>query len=179
MQSSKTFIVVVCFLLLSIISQPVWALTFDYDTKAQAYVEVIVYGYLGEDVIFDYQPKEANNARSYAEAYFEEPVFSEDIVGTSALAEASVEPNEVVLTAEVNGSYEFGMAWDVEFIKSFAQDANCTTKGRLQIDEFPAGTPCSLQVDISFPNDTWNGLWWIWQLYIESSSDYFNAGRDE
>ena len=178
MQSKKALIVAVFILLLSVISQPVRALTFDYNTKAQALVEIIWYGYLGEEVYFDYQPKEANNARSYAEAYFEEPVFSEDIVGTSALAEASVEPNEVVLTAEVTGSYEFGMAWEVEFIKSFYQDANCTTEGLLQIDEFPAGTPCSLQIDISFPNDTWNGFGWIWQLYIESSSDYFNAGRD-
>ena len=178
MQSSKAFIMVGCFLLLSIISQPVWALTFDYDTKAQAYVEAVVYGYLGEQIIPDYQPKEAHNARSYAEANFEEPTFEEDSVGVSALAEASVEPNEVVLSAEVTGSYEFGMAWDVEFIKSFYQDANSTTEGLLRIDQFPAGSPCSLQIDVSFSNGTWNGLAWIWQLYIESSSDYFIAGRD-
>jgi hypothetical protein len=179
MRISKAFIVIISILLMCIISQPVRALTFDYNTKAKAYVEVVVYGYLGEDIIPIYQPKEANNARSYAQAYFEEPVFSEDIVGTSALAEASVEPNEVVLSAEVTGSYEFGMAWEVEFIKSFYQDANCTTEGLLQIDEFSTGTPCSVQIDISFPNDTWNGLGWIWLLYIESSSDYFIAGRDE
>ena len=179
MQSGKAFIVIISILLLSILSQSVRALTFDYNTKAKAYVEAVVYGYLGEDIIPIYQPKEANNARSYAQAYFEEPVFSEDIVGTSALAEASVEPNEVVLSAEVTGSYEFGMAWDAEFIKSFYQDANSTTEGLLQIDEFPTGTPCSLQIDISFPNDTWNGFRWIWLLYIESYSDYFMAGRDE
>jgi len=178
MQCSKAFIVIIFILLLSVLPQPVRAFTFDYNTKAQAYVEVVVYGYLGEEMIQGYQPKEANNARSYATAYFEEPVFSEDTLGTSALAEASIEPNEVVLSAEVTGSYEFGMAWDVEFIKSFYQDANSTTEGWLQIDEFPTGTPCSLQIDISFPNDTWNGFGWIWQLYIESSSDYFNAGRD-
>ena len=178
MRSSKAFIVVVSVLLLSVLSQPVFALTFDYNTKAQALVEIVWYGYLGEEAFYDYQTKEANNARSYAKAYYEEPVFSEDIVGTSALAEASVEPNELVLSAEVTGSYEFGMAWEVEFIKSFYQDANSTTEGRLQIDEFPTGTPCSLQIDISFPNETWNGFGWIWQLYIESSSDYFNAGRD-
>jgi hypothetical protein len=178
MQSSKAFIVIISVLLLSVLPQSVLALTFDYNTKAQAYAEVVVYGYLGEDIFPDYQAKEANNARSYAEAYFEEPVFSEDIVGTSALAEASVEPNEVVLSAEVTGSYEFGMAWEAEFIKSFYQDANSTVEGLLRIDEFAAGTPCSLQVEVSFPNDTWNGFGWIWQLYIESSSDYFNAGRD-
>ncbi len=116
MQSSKAFIVVVSVLLLSVLSQPVFALTFDYNTKAQALVEIIWYGYLGEEAFYDYQTKEANNARSYAKAYYEEPVFSEDIVGTSALAEASVEPNELVLSAEVTGSYEFGMAWEVEFI---------------------------------------------------------------
>ncbi|MHC4436370.1 MAG: hypothetical protein ACYS3S_03340, partial [Planctomycetota bacterium] len=177
MQSSKALIVTVSILLMSVLYQPVWAITFDYNTKAQAYVEVVVYGYLGEQIIPDYQPKEANNARSYAEANFEEPTFEEDIVETSALAEASVEPNEVVLSAEATGSYEFGLAWEAEFIKSFYQDANSTTKGLLQIDEFPAGTPCSLQIDISFPNENWNGLL-FWQLYIESSSDYFIAGRD-
>jgi hypothetical protein len=178
MQSSKAFIVVVFILLLSVLNQTVRALTFDYNTKAQALVEIVWYGYLGEEAFYDSQTKEANHARSYAEAYYEEPVFSEDIVGTSALAEASVEPNEVVLSAEVTGSYEFGTAWEVEFIKSFAQDANSTTKGRLQINEFAAGAPCRLQIDVSFPNETWNGLW-AWQLYIESSSDYFVAGRDE
>ena len=178
MQISKAFIVIISILLLSILSQPVRALTFDYDTKAQAYVETIVYGYLGEDVIPDYQAKEANNAQSYAEAYFEEPVFSEDIVETSALVKASVEPNNAVLSAEVTGSYELGMAWEAEFIESFYQDANSTIEGMLRIDEFPTGTPCSLQIDISFPNENWNGYGWIWQLYIESSSDYFIAGRD-
>ena len=177
MQSCKAFIVAASILLMSVLHQPVRALTFDYNTKAQALVEIVWYGYLGEEAFYDYQTKEANNARSYAEAYFEEPVFSEDIVGTSALAEASVEPNEVVLSAEISGSYEFGTAWEVEFIKSFYQDANSTTKGRLQINEFSTGTPCSLQIDISFPNETWKAPW-FWRLYIESSSGYFYAGRD-
>ena len=179
MRSNKAFLLLVPILLSSILSQSARALTFDYGTKAQAYVETVVYGYLGEDVIPDYQAKEANNAQSYAEAYFEEPVFSEDIVETSALAKASTEPNNVVLSAEVTGSYELGMAWEAEFIESFYQDANSTIEGMLRVDEFPIGTPCSLQIDISFPNESWNGYGWIWQLYIESSSGYFIAGRDE
>jgi hypothetical protein len=178
MQGGKIFILAVSVLLLSVLSQAVCAFTFDYGTKAQAYVEAVVYGYFGEEVIPDYQAKEADNAQSYAEAYFEEPVFSEDTVGTSALVKASVEPNEAVLSAEVTGSYEFGMAWEAEFIESFYQDANSTIEGILRIDEFPAGAPCSLQIDISFPNENWNGIGWIWQLYIESSSDYFFAGHD-
>ena len=97
-------------------------------------------------------------------------------VGISALADASVEPNEVVLSAEVTGSYEFDIGW--ELMEYFFQDANGTVEGLLRIGEFPAGVPCSLQIDISFPNDTWNSLW-LWQLYIESSSDSFVAGRDE
>ena len=42
----------------------------------------------------------------------------------------------------------------------------------------PVGVRCRLQINISFPNETWNGLL-LWQLYIESSSDYFVASRDE
>ena len=175
MQSGKAFIVAIPILLVSVLPQPVCALTFDYFTTAEALAEVGWYDYFGLVAAYDYDTKEANNARSYATAYYDEIQFMGN-VGISALADASVEPNEVILSAEVTGSYEFDIGW--ELMEYFYQDANGTVEGRLQIGEFPAGTPCCLQIDISFPNDTWNGLW-LWRLYIESSSDYFDAGRDE
>ncbi|HUT46987.1 MAG TPA: hypothetical protein VMX36_11925, partial [Sedimentisphaerales bacterium] len=175
MRSSKTFIVVVSILLLNVLPQPVCALTFDYLTTAEALAEVGWYDYFGLIAAYDYDTKEANNARSYATAYYDEIQFMGN-VGISALADASVEPNEVILSAEVTGSYEFDIGW--ELMEYFYQDANGTVEGWLRIGEFPAGAPCRLQIDISFPNETWNGLW-AWQLYIESSSDNFIAGRDE
>jgi hypothetical protein len=175
MQSSKAFIVVVSILLLSVLPQPVRALTFDYLTTAEALAEVGWYDYFGLVAAYDYDTKEAANARSYATAYYDEIQFMGN-VGISALADASVEPNEVILSAEVTGSYEFDIGW--ELMEYFYQDANGTVEGWLRIGEFPAGAPCRLKIDISFPNDTWNGPW-AWQLYIESSSDYFVAGRDE
>ncbi len=170
MRSSKAIILAVSILLFSVLSQPARALTFDYITKANARVEVGWFGGYG----FDVQPKEANNAQSYATAYYEESTFLGGNVGVSALTDASVEPKEVVLSAEVTGSYEFDIGWEAEFIQYFFQDANGIVEGLLRIDEFPTGTPCSLQIDISFPHETWNSMW-LWQLYIESSSGSFNA----
>ena len=175
MRINKAFITAVSILLLSFLSQPIHALTFDYNTTAQALAEVGWYDYFGLIADSDYDAKEANNARSYATAYYDEIQFMGH-VGISALAEASVEPNEAVLSAEVTGSYEFDVGW--ELMEYFYQDANGTVEGWLRIDEFPAGAPCRLQIDISFPNEAWKAQW-AWQLYIESSSEYFVAGRDE
>ena len=175
MQSNKTFILAISVLLLSVLPQPVSALTFDYETTANALAEVGWYDYFGLIAAYDYDTKEANNARSYATAYYDEIQFMGH-VGISALADASIKPNEVVLSAEVAGSYEFDIGW--ELMEYFYQDANGTVEGLLRIGEFPTGAPCSLQIDISFPNETWNALW-FWQLYIETSSNYFVAGRDE
>jgi len=175
MQNSKTLLVAASILLLSIGSQTVFALTFDYLSKAEALAEVGWYDYFGLTADSDYDTKEAANARSYATAYYDEIQFMGH-VGISALADASVEPNEVILSAEVAGSYEFDIGW--ELMEYFYQDANSAVEGWLRIDEFPAGVPCRLQIDISFPNETWDGLW-AWQLYIESSSEYFVAGHDE
>lgn len=178
MQSGKAFIVIISILFLSIIPQSVSALTFDFQTAANALAEVGWYdSYFGLVAAYDFQTKDANNARSYAPAYFDnEMVLWGDHVAISALADASVEPNEVVLSAEVAGSYEFDIGW--ELMEYFQQDANGTVEGLLRINDFPAGTPCSLQIDISFPNETWNAQR-KWYLYIESSSGYFYAGRDD
>jgi len=159
MQSSKAFIVMISILLLSLLPQPVRAFTFDYHTIANARALVGWYdSYFGLVEAYDPDTKEANNARSYATAYFDdEMVLWGDHVAISALADASVEPNEVILSVEVTGSYEFDIGWYL--MEYFQQDANSTVEGLLRIDEFPAGTPCSLQIDISFPNDNWNDQW--------------------
>ncbi|MBN2592089.1 MAG: fibronectin type III domain-containing protein, partial [Sedimentisphaerales bacterium] len=176
MQSSKAFILIISVLLLGVLHQSVHAFTFDYYTTANALAEVGWYdSYFGLVAAYDYQTKETKNSRSYATAYFDEIQYMGN-VGMSALAYASVEPNEVILSGEITGSYEFDVGW--ELMEYFYQDANSTVEGLLRIDEFPAGAPCSLQIDISFPNDTWNAPR-AWQLYIESSTDYFVAGHDD
>jgi len=152
MRSSKAFILAVSILLSSVLPQPVQAITFDYNTTAQALAEVGWYDYFGLIADSDYDAKEAHNARSYASAYYDEIQFMGH-VGISALAEASVEPNEVVLSAEVAGSYEFDVGW--ELMEYFYQDANGTIEGLLEINEFPTGAPCRLEIDISFPNESW------------------------
>jgi hypothetical protein len=178
MRSTKALVVLESIMLLSVLPQPVGALTFDYYTIANAMAQVGWYdSYFGLVAAYDFQTKEANNARSYAPAYFDDDmILWGDHVAISALADASVEPNEVVLSAEVTGSYEFDIGW--ELMEYFQQDANGTVEGLLRINDFPAGTPCSLQIDISFPNETWKATW-AWHLYIESFSDYFVAGRDK
>jgi hypothetical protein len=177
MQISKAFIVRISILFLNFLSQPVFAITFNYHTTANAWAEVGWFdSYFGLVGAYDNDAKEANNARSYATAYFdEETILGGDYVGISALADASIKPNELVLSAEVTGSYEQDIGWYL--MEYFYQDANSTIEGILQIDEFPAGAPCSLQIDISFPNETWKARR-AWKLYIESFSDFFVAGRD-
>ena len=174
MQNSKAFVAVVSILLLGILWGTVGALTLDYSTRAEAWVEVGWYDYLGLLVDVDYDTGQVTNARSHAAAFYDKILFMGN-VGISASAEATAEPNEVTLSTEVSGSYQFDIGW--ELMEYFYQDANSTVEGWLQIDEFPAGSPCRLQIDISFPRDTWDGLT-AWQLYVESSSDYSIAGRD-
>ena len=47
MRSSKVFIVIISILLVSVLPQSVCALTFDYQTTAEALAEVGWYDYLG------------------------------------------------------------------------------------------------------------------------------------
>ena len=160
MRSSKAFIMAVSVLLLSVLYQPVRAFTFDYHTTASALAEVGWYDALGFIAAYDDDIQEADNARSYATAFFDKIQYLGN-VGVTALVEASVEPNEVILSGETTGSYEFDVGWDL--VEYFYQDANSTVEGLLRIDQFPAGIPSRLQIDISFPNDTWDGLC-FWQL---------------
>ena len=133
MRTRKVFIAAVSILLLSFLHQPVRALTFDYHTIANAMAQVGWYdSYFGLVAAYDFQPKDADNARSYAPSYFDdEMVLMGDHVAISALVDASVEPNEVVLSAEVTGSYEFDIGWYL--MEYFQQDANGTVEGLLRI----------------------------------------------
>lgn len=151
------------------------ALTFDYDTEAHALVEVYWYDYFGPMWVTDIDAAADTNDQSYASAYFDEIQFVGH-VGVTALADAASEPNRVTLSAKLTGTYELDIGW--VFMEYFAQDANSTVEGWLQVTEFPPGTPCSLYVSVSFPQTTWTARW-AWWLHIESSSDLFIAGRDE
>jgi len=130
------------------------------------------YGYYW-DADFDFARD--TNSQSYASAYYDKIQYMGN-VGISALSSASIEPNEVILATRVAGSYKFDVGW--ELMDYFYQDANSTIEGWVQVTEFPVGTACRLRIDISLPESTWTGLW-AWQVYIESSLDYFIAGRDE
>jgi len=174
MQNSKAFFGIVSFLLIIITFEPVHALTLEYSTTAEALAEVGWHDYFSYYSDGDHDSKEATNTRSYTTAFYDKIQFMGE-VGMSALAEASVEPNEVILSTRINGSYYFDIGWVL--MDYFYQDANSTVNGWLQINEFPVGAPCRLQVDISFPNTTWTGGS-LWQFYMESSLEYFLAGRD-
>jgi hypothetical protein len=150
------------------------ALTFNYLTEAHALAGVGWYDYFGYIEDGDIDSAADTNDQSYASAYYDKIQFMGH-VGVTALADAASEPNKVTLSAKLTGTYEFDIGW--VFMECFGQDANSTVEGWLQVTEFPPGTPCSLRVNVSFPQATWTGLW-VWQLFIESSSDYFVVGRD-
>ena len=175
MQRCKTVLSVVFALILSGPTQSFCALTANYGTTAHALAEVGWHDYYGYYWDSDIDSAQETNNQSYASAYYDRIQYMGD-VGISALASASIEPNEVILATRVAGSYKFDVGWDL--MDYFYQDANSTIEGWVQITEFPIGAPCRLRIDISFPEATWTGLW-AWQVYIESSLDYFLAGRDE
>jgi hypothetical protein len=174
MRNKKAFFVVVSVLLIVIPSEHALSVTLEYSTTAEALAEVGWHDYFSYYSDGDHESKEATNARSYATAFYDEIQFMGE-VGISASADASVEPNEINLSAGINGSYYFDIGWVL--MDYFYQDANSAMNGWLQIDEFPDGAPCRLQVDISFPNSTWTGGA-LWQFYMESSLESFLAGRD-
>lgn len=173
----KPFGVIMFALLLHTGVHQVCAMTLDYTTNANALVDVCWYDfYFGYVCLPDARASEGDNGPSHASAYREIQFGGEARI--SASADASTEPNRVILSSTLRGSYELDVGWEAELIDAFYQDANSTVQGRLKITEFPLGAPCRLKVDVSFPQLTWTGGW-AWQAYIESSSDYFLAGLDK
>ena len=174
MRNKKAFLGLVSVFLIVFQSRPARSMTLEYSTTAEALAEVGWHDYFSYYSEGDHDSKIATNARSYATAFYDEILFMGE-VGISALAEVSFEPNEVILSTRINGSYYFDIGWVL--MDYFYQDANSTVNGWLQINEFPDGAPCRVQVDISFPNDNWTGGS-VWQFYMESSQESFLAGRD-
>lgn len=174
MQNKKAFFWVISVLLIVFASEPVRSVTLEYSTTAEALAEVGFYEIFGFVVDVDHDSDEAVNARAFASANYDKIQFMGE-VAISAWAQATVEPNEINLLNRINGWYGFDIGWD--FMEYFYQDANGIIEGLLQVDEFPVGAPCRLQVDISFPNDNWTGGS-LWQFYMESSQESFLAGRD-
>ena len=175
MQDCKTLLSILFALSLSVPLQTVDALTLDYATTAQALAEVGWHDYYGYYWDSEFDSAQDINDQSYASAFYDRIQYMGN-VGISTLAATSTKPNEVIVSARVAGSYKFDVGW--ELMDYFYQDANSTIEGWLQITEFAIGAPCRLRIDISFPEAAWTGLW-AWQVYIESSLDYFIAGRDE
>jgi len=174
MQSNKAFLVVVSVLLISSMPEHACAPTFDYFSTAEALAEVGWHDYFGYYSDVAYDSNEAANAQSYTSAYYDRIQYAGE-VGVSIRASAAIEPNEVFLSTTLAGSYKFDVGWDL--LDYFRQSAYCDVEGQLQITEFPLATPCSLRVNVSFPEATWTGGY-EWQLYLESSTGYFNCGRD-
>ncbi len=174
MKCYKTSLLVIFTLYLSALYQPVGALTFEYNTTAEALAEVgwhDYYGYYSDD---DYDINESTNNQSYASAYWDKVQYAGEI-GISTLASVSVDPNELILSTTFNGSYRFEAGSDL--LDYFLQSSYCDIEGTLQTTEFPIGTPCALKVKVSFPKATWTSDY-MWQLYMASSSDLFTCGRD-
>jgi len=176
-QGCKPFSVIMLALWLYTGVHQVCAMTLDYTTNASALAGACWYdpfwGYVCPD---DFKQGENTNGRSYASAYYEIQFGGEARISSST--DASTEPNGVILSSTIQGSYDLDIGWEAELIDAFYQDANSTVQGQLKITEFPLGAPCRLKVDISFPQLTWSGGW-AWEVYIESSADVFLAGLDK
>jgi hypothetical protein len=184
-QHLRLFGVIIFALLLPTGLHQVYAMTLDYTTSTDALAGACWYDpFWGYVCPGDSEHDENTSAASSASAYYEIQFGGEARI--SASTNASTEPNQVILSSTLQGSYDLDIGWEAELIDAFYQDANSTVEGWLKITEFglpgsgalPLGAPCRLKVDISFPLLTWTGGY-AWQAYIESSSDYFLAGLDE
>jgi len=170
----KRFFPIASVLLLSVIHPSAFAVTFDYATTANAVVEVCWYdAFLGYVYPYDFDHGEATNAPSNASAFYEIEYGGKASISTGV--DVSTEPNELILSTELAGSYELDAGWPL--LEYFYQDANSTVEGWLEVSEFPKGTPCCLWIDTTFPKANWTGFWG-WELYVESSLDYFVVGQD-
>ena len=172
MRGFKILFAAVFILCPSIPPQSICAVTLNYTSTAQALAQVAWHDYYGYYLDGDFDSDQDINEPSYASAYYDRIQYAGE-VGISASAGASIDPNKVTLSTSIDGSYYFDVGWDL--LDYFYQDANSTLEGYLQITEFPAGTPCALDVNILFPAASWTGMWG-WQIYIESSLEYLFAG---
>jgi len=172
MRGFKILFAAAFILCLSIPPQSICAVTLNYTSTAQALAQVAWHDYYGYYLDGDFDSDQDINEPSYASAYYDRIQYAGE-VGISASAGTSIDPNKVTLSTSIDGSYYLDVGWDL--LDYFYQDANSTLEGYLQITEFPAGTPCALEVNILFPAASWTGMW-AWQVYIESSLEYLFAG---
>jgi hypothetical protein len=159
---------------LSFLSRPVPAVTLNYNSRAQAVFGEHYGDYLGFPDVWMFSwdvDKDANNPSIAS-------IYQDRHNNISTSASAAGEPNKVTLFGSFAGAYELSMCIpEMPCPDNIYIDANGTIEGWIQVTEFPAGTPCALQVNVSFPQATWTELW-AWQVYIESSLDCFLAGRN-
>ena len=119
MQNKKALVGVVSVLLIVLQSVPVYSMTLEYSTTAEALAEVGFYGPFGLVVEADRDSDEAADARAFASAYYDEIQFMGE-VAISAWSEATIEPNEINLLTRINGYYEFDIGWAL--MEYFYQD---------------------------------------------------------
>jgi hypothetical protein len=153
------------------------AMTLDYATGAAALAEVGWWDYWQGNVFLPVEDgRQADNASSQAHAYWNfAEMASAGKIDIGIAASAKNEPNQIVLTTKVSGSYKMGSDWTE--INYFYQVSQGYVDGWLQIDELPAGTPCSLHLEATWPQDTWTGEYY-WHFEAASDVDWMQCGYD-
>jgi hypothetical protein len=151
------------------------AVTLDYATGAVAVAEVGWRDALFGDVALPVDDTdEAVNATSQAHAYWKEIAYAGK-VDIGITASATSEPNLIVLTNDLSGSYKFDAGSDL--FDYFYQDAQGYVDGYVVIDDFPVGMPCSLHFEATWPQDTWTGGY-LWHFEAASDVDWIQCGYD-
>lgn len=151
------------------------AITLDYSTSAKALAEVGWYdpwfGPIAEPVE---DSDKAAGGRSYADAYWDEIQFAGRL-GINIAASATAEPNLIVLTTDLSGSFRSEAG--TPLFTHFYQQAQGTVDATVYVDEFPPGTPCSLRYDVNWPQDTWTGEY-LWRFEAVSYVEQVECGYD-
>ncbi|MBN1509366.1 MAG: hypothetical protein JW955_21145 [Sedimentisphaerales bacterium] len=151
------------------------AITLEYSTTAKALAEVgAINPYTGQPMALPVTDSEAAaNDRSYARADWEEIQYAGKFDITLATS-AKTEPNLVMLTTDLYGSYRD--LWPDLFLYYY-QWAEGILSGTVVVDEFPPGTPCSLRFEASWPTDTWTSDYY-WRFEAVSSLERVECGYD-
>jgi hypothetical protein len=161
---------------LTTLAHPLGAMTVDYSTSAKALAEAGWYDAWFGDVVADpvEDSDKATGARSYADAYWDEIKYAGKL-GINIAASAKVEPNLIVLTTDLSGSFRSEAG--TPLLTYFYQEAQGTVDAIVCVDEFPPGTPCSLRYDVSWPQDTWTGEYY-WRFEVTSYVERVECGYD-
>jgi hypothetical protein len=154
----------------------VGAMTLEYSTTAKALAEGgwidMYFGDIMAVPVAD--SKEATGGRSYADAYWDEIKYAGKL-DINIAASAKTDPNLIVLTTDLFGSFRSEAG--TPLFTYFYQQAEGALKGKVHIDEFAPGTPCSLRFEVSWPQDTWTGDYY-WRLEAVSRVERIECGYD-